>query len=237
MRLDYRVIADWIGPEASVLDLGCGDGELLSILVKEKHVRANGIEIDEQAIYKCVEKGLSVFHEDIEQGLSGYPDESFDYVIMNGSLQQVKKPDTVFKEALRVGKKLIVGFPNFLQYSSRFQMLLGKVPVTPSLPYQWYDTPEPALPQHLGLSGLLQAEKIEDRGVRFPEQGQTRRLPSEPLRRAGPLPAVKVSRGASPSHGLNGADSLSGCGASASDRLLVPAHERAQEGEHEREEE
>src|ERR1700691_1623050 len=92
-RSDYRVIADWIRPEASVLDLGCGDGELLSILVKEKNVRANGIEIDEQAIYKCVEKGLSVFHEDIEQGLSGYPDESFDYVIMNGSLQQVAKPD------------------------------------------------------------------------------------------------------------------------------------------------
>jgi methionine biosynthesis protein MetW len=142
MRLDYRVIADWIGQGASVLDLGCGDGELLSILVEEKHVRANGIEIDEQAIYKCVEKGLSVFHEDIEEGLSGYPDESFDYVIMNGSLQQVKKPDTVFKDALRVAKKLIVGFPNFLQFSSRIQMLFsGRVPVTRSLPYEWYDTP------------------------------------------------------------------------------------------------
>jgi methionine biosynthesis protein MetW len=142
MRLDYRVIADWIPPGASVLDLGCGDGELLSILVKEKSVRANGVEIDEQAIYKCVEKGLSVFHEDIEQGLSGYPDESFDYVIMNGSLQQVAKPDVVFKEALRVGKKLIVGFPNFSQVTSRLQILFsGKVPVTTSLPYQWYDTP------------------------------------------------------------------------------------------------
>ena len=105
-------------------------------------MRANGIEIDEQAIYKCVERGLSVFHEDIEQGLSGYPSESFDYIIMNGSLQQVKAPDAVFKEALRVGKKLIVGFPNFLQYSSRLQMLFsGKVPVTPSLPYEWYNTP------------------------------------------------------------------------------------------------
>jgi methionine biosynthesis protein MetW len=141
-RLDYWVIADWIRPDASVLDLGCGDCELLSILVKEKNVRANGIEIDEQAIYKCVEKGLSVFHEDIEQGLSGYPDESFDYVIMNGSLQQVTKPDAVFKEALRVGKKLIVGFPNFSHVSTRLQILFsGKVPVTPSLPYQWYDTP------------------------------------------------------------------------------------------------
>ncbi len=142
MRLDYRVITDWVRPEASVLDLGCGDGELLLILVSEKRVRANGIEIDEQAIYKCVEKGLSVFHEDIEQGLSGYPDESFDYVVMSGSLQEVKKPDTVFKEALRVGKRLIVGFPNFCHISSRLQILFrGKVPVTPSLPYEWYETP------------------------------------------------------------------------------------------------
>ena len=142
MRLDYRVIADWIRPEASVLDLGCGDGELLSILVNEKHVRASGIEIDEQAIYRCVEKGLSVFHEDLEQGLSGYPDESFDYVIMNNSLQQVKEPDTVLKDALRVGKMLIVGFPNFSHYFSRLQILFsGRVPVTPSLPYQWYNTP------------------------------------------------------------------------------------------------
>lgn len=142
MRLDYRVIAEWISPGASVLDLGCGDGELLSILVAEKHVRANGIEIDEQAIYKCVERGLSVFHEDLEEGLSGYPAESFDYVIMNNSLQQVRKPDPVFKDALRVGKELIVGFPNFSHISSRLQILLsGKVPVTPSLPFQWYDTP------------------------------------------------------------------------------------------------
>lgn len=142
MRLDYRVIADWVSSDSSVLDLGCGDGELLSILVAEKGVRANGIELDEQAIYKCVERGLSVFHEDIEVGISGYPDDSFDYVIMNGSLQQVQKPDTVFKEALRVGKKLIVGFPNFSHLSSRLQILFsGKVPVTPSLPYQWYDTP------------------------------------------------------------------------------------------------
>lgn len=142
MRLDYRIIADWIRPQASVLDLGCGDGELLSILVNEKGVRANGIEIDEQAIYKCVEKGLSVFHEDIEEGLKGYPDSAFDYVVMNGSLQQVKKPDSVLNDALRVGDRLIVGFPNFSHISSRLQMLFsGKVPVTPSLPYQWYDTP------------------------------------------------------------------------------------------------
>jgi methionine biosynthesis protein MetW len=142
MRLDYRIIADWVRKGSSVLDLGCGDGELLSILVDEKDVRAQGIEIDEQAIYKCVARGLSVSHEDIEAGLSDYPGESFDYVVMNGSLQQVQRPDTVFKDALRVGKNLIVGFPNFSHYSSRLQILFrGKVPVTPSLPYQWYNTP------------------------------------------------------------------------------------------------
>ena len=142
MRSDYQVIVEWTRTGSSVLDLGCGDCELLSILVNEKHVKANGVEIDEAAVYKCVERGVSVLHEDIEAGLSGYPDESFDYVIMNESLQQVKKPDDVFKEALRVGKRLIVGFPNFSHIASRFQILFsGKVPVTPSLPYQWYDTP------------------------------------------------------------------------------------------------
>jgi methionine biosynthesis protein MetW len=142
MRLDYSIILDWVHEDSGVLDLGCGDGELLLSLVKEKRAKAHGIEIDEQAIYKCVEKGLSVSHEDIESGLAAYPDESFEYVIMNGSLQEVKKPDSVFKEALRVGKNLIVGFPNFAHYRSRVQILLrGKVPLTPVLPYQWYDTP------------------------------------------------------------------------------------------------
>jgi methionine biosynthesis protein MetW len=142
MRLDHRIIADWIWRDANALDLGCGDGELLSLLIREKNVHAQGIEIDERAIYKCVAKGLSVLHEDIEAGLSGYPDESIDFVVMNDSLQQVKNPDNVFKEALRIGKRLIIGFPNFSHYSSRFQILLGgKVPVTSSLPYQWYDTP------------------------------------------------------------------------------------------------
>jgi methionine biosynthesis protein MetW len=142
MRLDHRIISNWIWPGANALDLGCGDGELLSLLIQEKNVHAQGIEIDERAIYTCVAKGLTVLHEDIEDGLSGYPDDSIDFVVMNDSLQQVEKPDHVFKEALRVGKRLIIGFPNFSHYSSRFQILFGgKVPVTSSLPYQWYDTP------------------------------------------------------------------------------------------------
>lgn len=140
--LDYQVILDLVEPRSSVLDLGCGTGELLYILVKEKNVRAQGIEIDEQAIYQCVAKGLSVFHGDIDSGLAEYEDKSFDYVILNQSLQQIRHVDSVLADALRVGKKVIVGFPNFAYYKARLQMFfLGEAPVTSSLPYQWYETP------------------------------------------------------------------------------------------------
>lgn len=125
-----------------MLDLGCGDGELLARLVSEKQVHAQGIELSENAIYRCVALGLSVFQQDIDTGLSEYGDNSFDYVILNQTLQQVKKPDLVLKEALRVGKRVIVGFPNFVQASARFQIFFkGRVPVTKALPYEWYDTP------------------------------------------------------------------------------------------------
>jgi methionine biosynthesis protein MetW len=142
LRTDYRIILDWVGKGSSVLDLGCGDGELLDLLVRGKSVRAQGIEINEQAIYQCVARGLSVFHEDIDNGLKDYGEHSFDYVILNQSLQQVRKLDTVLQEALRVGKKVIVGFPNFAHFSARAQMFfLGRAPVTPALPYEWHDSP------------------------------------------------------------------------------------------------
>ena len=141
-RIEQQVIFGWIAQTASVLDLGCGDGELLALLIEKKQVRAQGIEISAQAIHRCVGRGLSVFQEDIDTGLSEYADKSFDYVILNQTFQQVKKPDFVLQEALRVGKKIIIGFPNFLHISARLQMFLGgKVPVTSSLPYEWYDTP------------------------------------------------------------------------------------------------
>lgn len=125
-----------------MLDLGCGNGDLLVELIKENRVKGQGIEIDEKAIYECVAKGLSVIQQDIETGLSEYLDKSFDYVILARTLQQVKKPDFVLNESLRVGKRTIVSFPNFAHYSVRLQILLrGKVPVTPSLPFEWYDTP------------------------------------------------------------------------------------------------
>ena len=142
VQLDHKVILDLIQEQSTVLDLGCGTGDLLYLLIKEKKARVQGIEIDEQAIYKCVAKGLNVFHGDVDSGLAEFNDKSFDYVVLNQSLQQILHVDKVVIDALRVGKKVIVGFPNFAHYKSRLQMFFqGKAPITGALPYQWYETP------------------------------------------------------------------------------------------------
>lgn len=141
-RFDHRIIAGFVRDSSTVLDLGCGTGDLLHLLEEEKHTRGQGIEIDEQAIYSCVAKGLSVFHGDIDSGLAEYQDKSFDYVILNQSMQQIRHVDHVLTDALRVGKKVIVGIPNFAYYKARFQLFFGgRAPVTGGLPYQWYETP------------------------------------------------------------------------------------------------
>ena len=142
VRREYQVIMDLIEDGSSVLDLGCGDGELLWLLVNRKRVRGRGIDISQQAIQRCVMRGLSACQEDMERGLSEYGDESFDYVVLNQSLQQAVRLEEVLKEALRVGRRVIVGIPNFVYYRARLQMLVtGRTPVTPSLPHMWYDTP------------------------------------------------------------------------------------------------
>jgi methionine biosynthesis protein MetW len=125
-----------------VLDLGCGSGDLLALLKDRKKVKGQGIERSEDAIFKCVEKGLSVFHLDFDSGLSSYPDNSFDYVILNQSLQEALHVEYVLKEALRVGQRVIVGFPNFGNFRARFQLFFrGRTPVTRTLPYLWYNSP------------------------------------------------------------------------------------------------
>ncbi len=143
LRPEYEIIVSIIQNGSSVLDLGCGEGELLALIRKNKEIgRTQGIEIDEKAIYKCVERGLSVFHGDIDSGLAEYDDISFDYVILNQTFQQVKKPDIVLEEAMRVGRRVIVGFPNFAYYKARYHLAVrGRAPITRSLPYQWFDTP------------------------------------------------------------------------------------------------
>jgi methionine biosynthesis protein MetW len=142
IRLDHQIISRIIEPESRVLDLGCGSGDLLYLLAREKGAKVQGIEVNDSAIYECVKKGLSVFHGDIESGLAEYPDHSFDYVILNQSMQEVKKIDWLVHEALRIGGKIIVGFPNFASLQARVMLFFrGKVPITFSLPYRWHDTP------------------------------------------------------------------------------------------------
>jgi len=141
-RIDHQIICRIVEAGARVLDLGCGNGDLLYVLAKEKGAKVQGIELNESAIYECVKRGLSVYHGDIESGLAEYPDRSFDYVILNQSLQEVKKIDWLIHEALRIGDKIIVGFPNFAYLQARWMLFFrGKAPITLSLPYRWYDTP------------------------------------------------------------------------------------------------
>ncbi len=142
IRLDYEIIADIIEPGSKVLDLGCGDGALLSLLKEKKNCRGTGIEISPDEIFKCMERGVSVAQGSIDEDFDVYEDKRFDYVILNESLQQVLNIEKVLNGALRIGRKVIVGIPNFCNARARFQLFfMGKVPVTESLPYKWYNTP------------------------------------------------------------------------------------------------
>jgi methionine biosynthesis protein MetW len=141
-RSDHRIIYQFVEAGSRVLDLGCGNGDLMYLLAREKNARVQGIELDDTAIYECVKKGLSVIHSDIESGLVEYPDRSFDYVILNQSMQEVKRVDMVFEQALRIGTRIIVGFPNFAYIGARLMLFFrGMSPITSSLPYHWHDTP------------------------------------------------------------------------------------------------
>ena len=142
IRPDHRAILENVEAKASALDLGCGSGGLMQVLSEEKALKVTGIEIDDKEVRRCVEKGLSVFHGDIDTGLSEFSDSTFDYVILNQTIQQVKNISSVLSEALRVGRTAIVGAPNFAHYKARFQLFfLGRAPVTRSLPYKWDETP------------------------------------------------------------------------------------------------
>lgn len=141
-RSDYAIISDWIEPESRVLDLGCGEGELLQWLVENKKVEARGIEIDSRKVQQAIARGVSVYHGDIDQGLVDYPDNSFDYVILSQTLQETRRPLHVLREILRVGRRAIIAFPNYGHWSVRLSLLLrGRAPVTRCFPYQWYDSP------------------------------------------------------------------------------------------------
>ena len=142
LRVDLEILQQWIRPNSRILDLGCGDGTLLQSLTATHGVEGYGLEIDPERITACVEKGVNVIETDINKGLSHFPDDSFDTVVMTNSLQALHRPDRTVGEMLRIGKECIVTFPNFGNIRSRsFLAFRGRMPVTKQLAYQWYDTP------------------------------------------------------------------------------------------------
>jgi methionine biosynthesis protein MetW len=140
-RADFSTIAGWIAPKARVLDLGCGDGSLFAYLRESRGVTGYGIEIDDAGVLASIGNGVNVIQSDLESGLAGFDDQSFDSVILSQTLQAMRHTELIVLEMLRVGREAIVTFPNFGYWAHRVQVLGGRMPVSKDLPYQWYDTP------------------------------------------------------------------------------------------------
>ncbi len=161
IRADRDIITSIIPPNSHVLDLGCGDGGLLAELIEKKGVMGCGVDIDEKNLILGIERGLSVHHADLDEGLADYPDKSYDYVILNQTLQVIKKPETVLSEMLRVGKYAIVGFPNFGNCKLRLRLLFnGRMPKSKAMPFEWYNTPNIHPLTVLDFKEYCQSEKI-----------------------------------------------------------------------------
>tara|TARA_R110001599_G_scaffold64023_4_gene179483 strand:- start:166350 stop:166967 length:618 start_codon:yes stop_codon:yes gene_type:complete len=141
LRPDLAFIAHWIKPGTSVLDLGCGDGVMMDYLQSDKGCSGYGIEIDDDKIPDCVTRGVSVIQRDLEAGLAIFSDEAFDTVLCLSALQMMKNVEGVLRDIARVGREAIVSFPNFAYWPHRIALLRGHMPVSKSLPYDWYDTP------------------------------------------------------------------------------------------------
>ncbi|NLC08769.1 MAG: methionine biosynthesis protein MetW [Gammaproteobacteria bacterium] len=142
MRADLEIIQQWIPENSHVLDLGCGDGELLAWLKEHKNVSGYGLEIDADKINTCIEKGVNVIEQDLDKGLSNFANNSFDVVVMTQALQVVHYPDKILQEMLRVGRTCIITFPNFGHWRCRWYLATkGRMPVSDFMPYTWYNTP------------------------------------------------------------------------------------------------
>ena len=142
MKKEFKVIADLLPKNIRVLDVGCGDGSLMSLLIKEKNIQARGLELVEENVKKCIYKGLSVIEGNAETELHQFPNQSFDFVVLSQTLQAFYDPEKVLKDLLRIGKSVIISIPNFGYWKVRTKLLFfGKMPVTKTLPNTWYNTP------------------------------------------------------------------------------------------------
>lgn len=141
LRADLAFIAHWVSPHSRVLDLGCGDGAMLDYLQVEKQCSGYGVEIDDVKIPRCIERGVSVIQQDLEAGLAMFADNAFDTVLCLSALQMMKNVEGILRDITRVGQEAIVSFPNFAHWPHRLALLRGRMPVSESLPYDWFDTP------------------------------------------------------------------------------------------------
>ncbi len=142
LRLDHKIITQWVKPNTRILDLGCGDGTLLKHLSDSLNIHGYGVDINEENIIRCVENQVNVIEQNIDEGLSNFDDQSFDTVIMSQAIQTMQYPDKALKEMLRVGKECVVTFPNFGHWKARLHLCIdGRMPVSDILPYEWYNTP------------------------------------------------------------------------------------------------
>ncbi|KPN73711.1 MULTISPECIES: methionine biosynthesis protein MetW [Neisseria] len=142
LRDDLQLIYDWIPQGSRVLDLGCGNGELLSALINRKQCSGYGVEIDTEGVIASIERGISVIQADLEQGLQDFDDNSFDILVLSQTIQAMQNTENILRDLTRVAKQAIVSFPNFGYWRNRLQIgLLGHMPVSERMPYQWYNTP------------------------------------------------------------------------------------------------
>ena len=142
MKKEFKVIANLLPNNSRVLDVGCGDGSLMNFLIKEKNIETRGLELDQNNVQECLNKGLTVIQGNAETELNQFPEQSFDYVVLSQTLQAFYKPDKVLSELLRIGRSVIVSIPNFGYWKVRTKLLFfGKMPVTKTLPNTWYNTP------------------------------------------------------------------------------------------------
>ena len=172
-RFDFAVIADWIPAGERVLDLGCGDGNLLRYLRETRNVSGYGVEIDHASVLACIRNGIDVIQMNIDQGLSGFEDQSFDHVIISQALQAMHATERVLNEMLRVAREAVVSFPNFAYRVNREAIARGHVPVSEDLPYEWYETPNVrffTISDFEALCGKLGIEIRERRA--FDEHGE-----------------------------------------------------------------
>ena len=161
MRADLEIIQDWIPAGSRVLDLGCGNGDLLSSLRDTKQVSGYGLEIDPDNIALCIERGVNVIEQDLDKGLGNFASDSFDVVVMTQALQAVEHPDQILQEMLRVGRQCIITFPNFGHWRCRWYLASrGRMPVSEFLPYTWYNTPNIHFCTFRDFEALCQEQQI-----------------------------------------------------------------------------